>query len=101
VKSAEIRTVAPDELWLSPAYERDVFGVHFTWQPDAAAVTALVEAIEAAVQPFHPGPRWAKVFGGAHPWSQLYRGWRISAGWSGRTTRVASSEPLPLAPLPT
>jgi xylitol oxidase len=72
VKSAEIRTVAADELWLSPAYERDVFGVHFTWQPDAAAVTALVETIEAALQPFHPRPHWAKVFGEAHPWSQLY-----------------------------
>jgi xylitol oxidase len=72
VKSAEIRTVAADELWLSPAYERDVFGVHFTWKPDAAAVTALVETIEAALQPFHPRPHWAKVFGEAHPWSQLY-----------------------------
>jgi alditol oxidase len=72
VKSAEIRTVAADELWLSPAYERDVFGVHFTWQPDAAAVTALVETIEAALQPFHPRPHWAKVFGEAHPWLQLY-----------------------------
>jgi alditol oxidase len=72
VKSAEIRTVAADELWLSPAYERDAFGVHFTWQPDSAAVTALVETIEAALQPFHPRPHWAKVFGEAHPWLQLY-----------------------------
>jgi xylitol oxidase len=72
VKSAEIRTVAADALWLSPAYERDVFGVHFTWQPDAAAVTAIVETIEAALQPFHPRPHWAKVFGKAHPWSGLY-----------------------------
>jgi alditol oxidase len=72
VKSAEIRTIAADELWLSPAYQRDVFGVHFTWQPDAAAVSALVEAIEAALQPFHPRPHWAKVFGAAYPWSELY-----------------------------
>jgi alditol oxidase len=72
VKSAEIRTVAADELWLSPAYDRDVFGVHFTWQPDAVAVTTLVETIEAALQPFHPRPHWAKVFGAAHPWSELY-----------------------------
>ncbi|HEY6683715.1 MAG TPA: FAD-binding protein, partial [Propionibacteriaceae bacterium] len=41
VKSAEIRTIAADQLWLSPAYQRDVFGVHFTWQPDVAAVSAL------------------------------------------------------------
>jgi xylitol oxidase len=72
VKSAEIRTVAADELWLSSAYERDVFGVHFTWQPDAAAVNAVVETIEAALRPFHPRPHWAKVFGEAHQWSELY-----------------------------
>jgi xylitol oxidase len=72
VKSAEIRTVAADELWLSSAYQRDVFGVHFTWQPDAAAVTTLVDRIEAALQPFQPRPHWAKVFGDAHNWSELY-----------------------------
>jgi alditol oxidase len=72
VKSAEIRTVAADQLWLSPAYERNVFGVHFTWQPDTAAANALVESIEAALQPFHPRPHWAKVFGEAHQWSELY-----------------------------
>jgi alditol oxidase len=72
VKSAEIRTIAADELWLSPAYQRNVFGVHFTWQPDAAAVTGLVENIEAALQPFRPRPHWAKVFGDGHPWSELY-----------------------------
>jgi alditol oxidase len=72
VKSAEIRTIAADELWLSPAYQRDVFGVHFTWRPDAAAVSALVESIEAALQRFHPRPHWAKVFGEGHQWSDLY-----------------------------
>jgi alditol oxidase len=72
VKSAEIRTVAADELWLSSAYQRDVFGVHFTWQPDAAAVSELVESIEAALQPFHPRPHWAKVFGEGHQWPELY-----------------------------
>ena len=72
LKSAEIRTVAADELWLSSAYQRDVFGVHFTWQPDAAAVTPLVDRIEASLQPFQPRPHWAKVFGDAHNWSELY-----------------------------
>jgi alditol oxidase len=72
VKSAEIRTVAADELWLSSAYQRDVFGVHFTWQPDVATVSALVKSIEAALQPFHSRPHWAKVFGEGHQWSELY-----------------------------
>jgi alditol oxidase len=72
LRSAEIRTVAADELWLSPAYQQDVFGVHFTWQPDSAAVIALVESIEAVLRPFRPRPHWAKIFGDGHPWSELY-----------------------------
>lgn len=72
VRSAEIRTVAADDLWLSPGYQQNVFGVHFTWQPDTAEVTALVERIEAVLQPFHPRPHWAKVFGDGHRWSELY-----------------------------
>jgi alditol oxidase len=72
LRSAEIRTVAADEFWLSPAYERSVFGVHFTWQPDAAAVNALVERIEVALRDYQPRPHWGKVFGDAHGWSELY-----------------------------
>jgi xylitol oxidase len=72
VRSAEIRTVAADELWLSSAYQRDVFGVHFTWQPDVAAVAAVVPQIEAALQPFQPRPHWAKVFGRSHDFAELY-----------------------------
>ena len=72
VRSAEIRTVAADELWLSSAYQRNVFGVHFTWQPDVAAVAAVVPKIEAALQPFQPRPHWAKVFGPAYDFAELY-----------------------------
>ena len=72
VKSAEIRTVAADDLWLSPAYERDIFGVHFTWQPDAGAVTSAVAEIERALKPFSPRPHWAKVFGDGFDWAALY-----------------------------
>ena len=72
MKSAEIRTVAADELLLSPSYQRSSFGVHFTWQPHAAAVGALVERIEQLLQPFQPRPHWSKVFGAPHDWSGLY-----------------------------
>jgi xylitol oxidase len=34
----EIRTVAADDLWLSPAYRRDTIAVHFTWHNRDAAV---------------------------------------------------------------
>jgi xylitol oxidase len=60
---SEIRTVAADEHWLSPAYHRDSAAIHFTWVPDAAAVTALLPAIEERLAPLHPRPHWAKLFG--------------------------------------
>lgn len=72
VRSAELRTVAAEELWLSPAYQRNVFGVHFTWRPDTAAVTRVVNQIEAALQPFQPRPHWAKVFGSGYDFAGLY-----------------------------
>ncbi len=59
---SELRTVAADDLWLSPAYGRDSVAVHFTWQPDTAAVLPVVAAVEAALAPFDPRPHWGKVF---------------------------------------
>ena len=72
IRSAEIRTVAADGLWLSPAYEQDVFGVHVTWHPDAPRVERLVGEVEAVLVPFAPRPHWAKVFGPDHDWAALY-----------------------------
>ncbi|MFC5665272.1 FAD-binding protein [Kitasatospora misakiensis] len=58
----EIRTVAADGLWLSPAYERDCVAFHFTWHPDAAAVADVLKAVEEALSPFAARPHWGKVF---------------------------------------
>jgi alditol oxidase len=60
---SEIRTVAADDLWLSPAYRRDTVGLHFTWVPDAAAVTPVIRAVEEALAPFEPRSHWGKLFG--------------------------------------
>jgi len=62
VQVTEIRTVAADDLWLSPAHERASATIHFTWLPDRAAVDALLPKIEAALAPFVPRPHWAKLF---------------------------------------
>jgi hypothetical protein len=35
---SEIRTIAADDLWMSPQYGRDSVGIHFTWRRDQAAV---------------------------------------------------------------
>jgi xylitol oxidase len=59
----ELRSVAADEFWLSPAYGRDSLAIHFTWRPDLAAVTPAVEAIESALAPFAARPHWAKIAG--------------------------------------
>lgn len=60
--ASEVRTVAADELWLSPAHGRDSALVHFTWKQMPAEVEALLPEIEAALAPFSPRPHWGKVF---------------------------------------
>jgi xylitol oxidase len=59
---SELRTVAADDLWLSPAAGRDVLGVHFTWKLDVPGVTAVLPAVEAALLPLGARPHWGKVF---------------------------------------
>lgn len=58
----ELRTIAADELWLSPAYGRDSFAIHFTWISDIAAVAPVLKAVEEQLAPFDPRPHWGKVF---------------------------------------
>ena len=62
---SEIRTVAADDLWLSPAEGRDTAALHFTWVSDTAAVLPAVSALENALGPFSTRPHWGKVFGTA------------------------------------
>ena len=60
--ASEVRTVAADELWLSPAHRRDSACVHFTWKQRPEEVAALLPAIEERLAPFAPRPHWGKVF---------------------------------------
>jgi xylitol oxidase len=59
---SEVRTVAADDLWLSPSYQCPKVGIHFTWKPEPEAVTALLPDIEAALADLEPIPHWAKFF---------------------------------------
>ncbi|MEU1644286.1 FAD-binding protein [Micromonospora zamorensis] len=59
---SELRTVAADELWLSPNHQRDSFVLHFTWVDDTAAVLPVVAQVEERLAPFAPRPHWGKVF---------------------------------------
>lgn len=58
----EVRTIAADTQWLSPAYGRDSVALHFTWVADTDAVLPVVRRVEAALNPFGPRPHWGKVF---------------------------------------
>jgi xylitol oxidase len=58
----EVRTVAADRLWLSPAYGRDSVSIHFTWIEDPAAVLPVVTLVEETLAPYSARPHWGKVF---------------------------------------
>jgi alditol oxidase len=59
---SEIRTVAADDLWLSPSYQRDSVALHFTWRRDEAAVRPVVATLEERLVPLGARPHWGKVF---------------------------------------
>jgi xylitol oxidase len=61
VQVSEVRSVAADDLWLSPFYQRDSVGLHFTWVADAGAVAPVLARVEAALAPFAPRPHWGKI----------------------------------------
>jgi len=59
---AEIRTVAADDLWLSPCYQRESTAFHFTWIDDATAVLPVLAVVEDQLAPLAPRPHWGKLF---------------------------------------
>lgn len=59
---SELRYVAADELWLSPAYERDYLAIHFTWRRHPVEVQQLLRTIEETLMPFEARPHWGKWF---------------------------------------
>ena len=62
IQVSEIRTIAADDLWLSPASGRPTVAFHFTWKPDPDAVSRVLPLVEGALAPFGPRPHWGKVF---------------------------------------
>lgn len=59
---SEIRTVAADELWMSPAYQQDVLAIHFTLKQNIEGVGNLLPQLEAELAPFGVRPHWGKLF---------------------------------------
>jgi xylitol oxidase len=58
----EIRTIAADNLWMSPCHNQTSVTIHFTWKQETEAVTKLLPLIEKALEPFNPRPHWGKIF---------------------------------------
>jgi xylitol oxidase len=59
--NATARTVAEDNLWMSPSYRRPTLAIHFTWQ-EPEAVGRLMPVIERELAPFAVRPHWGKLF---------------------------------------
>jgi xylitol oxidase len=58
--TGEIRTVAADDLWLSP-FDEDRIGFHFTWVADGPAVRAVLPRLEEALLPLGARAHWGKL----------------------------------------
>jgi len=58
----EIRTIAADELWLSPCRNQRSVTIHFTWKQEWDSVSKLLPLIEKELAPFNPRPHWGKLF---------------------------------------
>ena len=61
-QTCEVRTVAADSQWLSPAYGRDTVALHFTWVEDTETVLPVVRRLEEALDAYGARPHWGKVF---------------------------------------
>jgi xylitol oxidase len=59
---SEIRTIAADRLWLSPAYGQATVGLHFTWKPEQEAVQRVLPLMEEKLAPLAARPHWGKLF---------------------------------------
>nr|HVZ25040.1 D-arabinono-1,4-lactone oxidase [Sediminibacterium sp.] len=59
---SELRTIAADQNWLSPCYQRDCLAIHFTWKPLQQEVSGILPLIESVLAPFYPRPHWGKLF---------------------------------------
>jgi xylitol oxidase len=59
---SEVRTIAEDDLWMSPAYRRPSVAIHFTWKQEPEAVGRLMPVIERELAAFDVRPHWGKLF---------------------------------------
>ena len=71
------RTIAADDLWMSPCYERPSLAIHFTWKQDWPSVRTVLPMIERELAPFAVRPHWGKLF--TIPSAQLQQRYPMAA----------------------
>ena len=58
---SEVRTIAADNLWMSPCYQQACVAIHVTWKLNWEEVRQLLPAIEAQLGPFDARLHWGKL----------------------------------------
>lgn len=64
VQISEIRSVKADKIPLSPAKERNSFGIHMTWKQDMDNVYFAAKEVQRILEPYDYRVHWGKFF---HP----------------------------------
>lgn len=59
---SEIRTIAADDLWMSPCHKQTCIALHTTWKQEIPEVMRLLPLVEEQLAPFNAKPHWAKLF---------------------------------------
>lgn len=59
---SEIRTIAADDLWMSPCRNQPSVTIHFTWKQEIDNVMKLLTLVEKELEPFKARPHWGKLF---------------------------------------
>lgn len=62
IQISEVRSIAADDLLMSPMREQDSIAIHFTWKKDWEGVKNVLPLIEQALGPFNVRPHWGKLF---------------------------------------
>jgi xylitol oxidase len=66
LKMSEIRSVAADDLWMSPCFGRDTLAIHFSWAEGVTqhtpALRGLLASLEGDLAHLAPRPHWGKIF---------------------------------------
>ena len=90
---SELRTVAADQLWMSPCYKRPSLAIHFTWKQDWDSVRKLLPVIEKELAPFtRPSALGKVVHHGARTTAdRTMKSWLNSKRWSSNTILAGNS----------